>query len=555
MSLSDSLKPYLKAALVADSLSLGAHWVYNQSKIARTFPDGIYTLTAPLSNYHKGKQAGDFTHYGDQAYWLQLFIDQAKGFNLDSWKSYWLENISNYTGYIDSASKDTAATSADSPSTSNDLAGAARIAALLDLDNSLEDTVAAARVQTQMTHGDSNVIDSAEFFVRAAFAVRAGSDFITALDHAAQTGDYQTLVAADFLVTAKNASAADHLTVAAEMGLTCHFPEAFPLALYYLIHHGDSFTDCISKNTLAGGDSSARAMLIALLFAARDQNLADTIDPLADQFNIESSASSQEAPKQQVATTPGSHQVAIPSPSGALSGVIEIPVGDIDAYAIFAHCFTCGKDYLPEKKITQGLAKNGIATLRIDFSGLGKSSGKFEDSSFLTNIEDIEIAAKWLNEHYQSPSLLVGHSLGGTASLAVASKIPSVQAIATVGSPADPSHILHMLGDHLEEIAQNGKADVSFAGRIFTVSQRFVDDVRSYDYVKNLNELDGHKLIMHSTSDQTVELKNAGEIYTHLKHPKSFVALDGADHLLTDSADVEYTANIIALWARKNLNK
>lgn len=335
------------------------------------------------------------------------------------------------------------------------------------------------------------------------------------------------------------------------MGLTCHFPEAFPLTLYYAIHHGANFAECISKNALAGGDSSARAMLLALLFVAREKNILETLDSLANQLNLETSNSEAQ---QEIQTSPGSHKVEIPSPLGTLAGVIEIPKGEIHAYAIFAHCFTCGKDFLPEKKITQGLAKNGIATLRIDFSGLGKSSGEFKDSSFLTNVEDIKVAADWLNNHYRPPSLLVGHSLGGTAVLAVASQIKSVQAIATLGSPADPAHILHMLEDNLAEIEQRGSAQVSFTGRTFTVSQRFVDDVRSYDHVKNLNKLSGHKLIMHSTVDNIVDLKNAVEIYTHLKHPKSFIALDGAHHLLTDGNDASYAADVIALWARKNIS-
>lgn len=555
MPLTQPLKPYLKAALVADSLSLGAHWVYNQSKIARTFPDGIYTLSSPLSAYHKGKTAGDFTHYGDQAYWLQLSIEKANSFDLENWKSHWLEKMASYKGYIDSATKDTIATSAASPSSSNDLAGATRIAALLDIDASLEVTVSAARAQTQMTHGDDHVVDSAEFFIRTLFAVREGSNFTSAIDHAANTGAYQTLAPADFIQAAKSAAPDDHLAVATTMGLTCHFPEAFPLSLYYAIHHGDSFANCISKNALAGGDSSARAMFLALLFVARDANILETIDPLASQLNIGTAPTPQTQTELAPPNSPGSHSVKIPLPTGNLAGVIEIPEGEIHAYAIFAHCFTCGKDFLPEKKITQGLAANGIATLRIDFSGLGKSSGDFKDSSFLTNIEDIKIAANWLDQLYQKPSLLVGHSLGGTAVLAVASQIPSIQAIATVGSPADPSHILHMFEDHLDEIKQNGSAQVSFAGRMFTVSQRFVDDVCSYDHVKHLNELDGHKLIMHSTNDQTVDLKNAGEIYTHLKHPKSFFALNQVDHLLTAPDDAKYVANVIGLWARKNIIK
>ncbi|MGJ8657556.1 MAG: alpha/beta fold hydrolase [Akkermansiaceae bacterium] len=549
----NTLAPYLKAALVADSLSLGSHWIYNQAKIARSYPNGIHSLTPPLAPYHKGKIAGDLTHYGDQTIWLQDSIAQNNQYSPEAWKSLWLERITSYSGYKDSASNDTLKQAALSPSNSNDLAGASRIAPILDLNLPLEETVLAARSQTLLTHGDLNVVDSSEFFVRTIFAVREGSDFTSAIEHAAQSGNYQTLTPADHIENAKNSSPTEHLEVATAMGLTCHFPEAFPLTLYYAIHHGDNFDGCLSKNALAGGDNSARAMLLALLFVARDQHVHQTINPLANQLNLITSSSTQAQPEQEIHTTPGSHSVEIPSPHGILAGVIEIPEGQIQSYAIFAHCFTCGKDYLPEKKITQGLAKNGIATLRIDFSGIGKSSGEFENSSFLTNIEDIITAADWLKTHYLAPSILVGHSLGGTAALAVASKIASVQAIATIGSPADPAHILHMLEEHLPEIEQNGTAQVPFAGRTFTVSRRFVDDVRSYDHVNTLKALKGHKLILHSTVDSVVELKNAGEIYTHLQHPKSFVALDGADHLLTNHNDAKFAADIIALWAQKNL--
>jgi len=540
---------YHLAALVADSLSLGSHWIYNQSKITRTFPEGITELTAPLANYHAGKKAGDFTHYGDQTIWLSQAIAESNNYDHDTWKSQWLTNMSGYSGYKDSATNDSYANQANQPSTSNDLAGASRIAPLLDLNSPLEQTVANARAQTQLTHGDINVIESAEFFVRAIYAVRDGASFADAFQTAAQTGQYTSLNPTAHLAVATQADPTEHLKVAAAMGLTCHFPEAFPLTLYYAIHHGQSFAQCISQNALAGGDNSARAMLLALLFVARG-HAADiaTIENLSSKLNLTDQPSTTSEP---MTFTPGSHSLSIDGPNGTLAGIIEIPDGEIKICAIFAHCFTCGKDYLPEKKITQALAKNGIATLRVDFSGLGKSSGKFEDSSFLTNVEDIYAAADWLKANLLSPHLLVGHSLGGTAVLAAAGNIPEVQAVATIGSPADPAHILHMLEDHLDEISQQGQANVKLAGRDFTVSQKFVDDVRSYDHIATLNALTGHKLIMHSPTDETVELKNAGEIYSQLKHPKSFIALDGANHLLTANIDAEFAANMIATWAQK----
>lgn len=535
---------FARAALVADSLSLGPHWIYNQAKITRSFPDGVFALTDPLANYHAGKTAGDLTHYGDQTRWLDDLVLREKTYTEESWKSHWLEKMKNYTGYQDGASKETLTSNGTSLSSSNDLAGASRIAPLFDLGLSLDDTIAAARSQTQLTHGDANVVDSAEFFVRAVFAISSGVGFSKAFTIAV-SGDYTQLDPQPFLEQATNADSNNHLQVAAKTGLTCHFPEAFPLTLYYAIHHGENFKDCISMNALAGGDTSARAMLLAVLFAARD---SDVGADLASDLKLTSSPDHAK-----IDLTPGSHNLQIDGPNGKLAGVLEIPEtpSEITHCAIFAHCFTCGKDYLPEKRVTQALAKHGIATLRIDFAGIGKSEGQFEDSSFLTNIDDIYAAADWLRDHLTAPQLLVGHSLGGTAVLAAAGNIPEVQAVATIGSPADPAHILHMLDGHLDEIEREGKADVKLAGRKFTVSQKFVDDVRSYDYIATLNALDGHKLIMHSPTDEIVELKNAGQIYSQLQHPKSFIALADANHLLTTEADANYAAQMIAIWASK----
>ena len=540
---------YYVATFVADSLSLGSHWIYNQSKIARAFPDGIKELTAPLSNFHQGKSAGEGTHYGDQMAWLQQHLEEHKQYDHEAWKATWLKRAGTYAGYKDAATNETMASQAETPSNSNDLGGASRIAPLFDLGADLEETVTNAKAQTQLTHGDINVIESAEFFTRAVYAIKAGASFVDAFQTAAETGSYSSLNPLDHLQAAKEADPNDHLAVAAGMGLTCHFPEAFPLTLYYAIHHGASYAECISQNSLAGGDNSARAMILAFLFVARGESTdLAAIDVLAQNLKP---VSDTPAPIEPIALTPGSHKVDIEGPNGTLAGVIEIPEGEIQICAIFAHCFTCGKDFLPEKKITQALAKNGIATLRVDFSGLGKSGGKFEDSSFLTNVDDIYAAAHWLETNLQAPKLLVGHSLGGAAVLAASGNIASVQAVSTIGAPADPAHILHMLEEKLSEIEEKGIAVVKLAGRDFTIGRKFVDDVRNYDYIANLNSLPGHKLIMHSPSDDVVALKNAGEIYSALKHPKSFIALDGAAHLLTGEDDAKFAASMIAMWAGK----
>jgi len=288
-----TLAPYLKATLVADSLSLGPHWVYNQDKLARSYPNGVISLTPPLSQYHGSKVAGDFTHFGDQMLWLSESIAQSDGYNASEWKSYWEKRMSVYSGYIDSASKESLAKS--SPSSSNDLSGASRIAPLLDLNLDLNTTIEYARSQTQLTHGDLSVVEAAEFFTRAAFALKAGSGFYEALQIAAEAGKYQALRPLVHLAAAQEANTNDHLSVATSMGLTCHLPEAFPLTLYYAIHHSSNFSECISLNALAGGDTSARAMLLALLFAARDGGDEATINQLAQQLNTPES--SEEIPK------------------------------------------------------------------------------------------------------------------------------------------------------------------------------------------------------------------------------------------------------------------
>lgn len=541
---------FTRAALVADALSLGSHWVYNQSKLTRTFPEGIYDLTDPLAQYHKGKTAGDFTHYGDQTLWLYTFIQKNKGYSAEQWKEDWVSNMTNYSGYKDSASNETLS---GKQSGSNDLAGASRIGPLLDLGLPVDDAVVAARSQTVMTHGDVGVSDAAEYFVRAVYAIKGGSSFGEAFSEAIETGSYAELDVEGALVAARGADAEGHLKVATEMGITCHLPEAFPLALYYAFHHGDNFADCISMNNLAGGDNSARGMLLALLFVARDGDVGGSH---FDNLNL-SSASPSANLEEDLDLSPGSHHVQVAGPNGVLSGIIEVPElreGQVLTTAVFAHCFTCGKDFLPEKKVTTALAGHGIATLRIDFSGLGKSAGAFEDSSFLTNLEDIYAAADWLRSNLCAPSLLVGHSLGGAAVLAAASNMEEIQAVATIGAPADPAHVLHLIGD-VTEIEKNGKAEVSLGGRKFTVSKRFLDDIRDYDYVANLNALAGHKLIMHSPTDGVVELKNAGEIYSNLQHPKSFMALADAHHLLTNPGDAEYVAQLISVWADKVITK
>ena len=293
-----SRSPYTHAALVADALSLGPHWIYNQSKIARLYPDGVTDFTDPESQYHPNRKAGQFTHYGDQTAWLGDLLASGEGYDLDRWRRLWTSRMKDYDGFLDGASKDTLATDSLSPSSSNDLAGASRIAPLLDLGLSLDETITAARSQTSLTHGDPGVIDAAEFFVRSVFAIRDGLSISEAFDRAAAEGSYEELDPAAMLNQARQADPDDVMAEAGRLGLTCHNPEAFPLTLYLALLPGSNFRDTISLNGLAGGDTSARAMLLALLFAARDG--APDIDlPPAD------------GPS---AMTPGSHRIEIPGP-------------------------------------------------------------------------------------------------------------------------------------------------------------------------------------------------------------------------------------------------
>lgn len=541
------MKKFLQAVVVSDALSLGSHWIYNQAKIARLYPDGVKTFADPGSAYHPGKSAGDLTHYGQQVMILADSLEKRAGFSPDGWRQDWLEGMKDFSGYMDGASRETIASGGISASPSNDLAGSTRIGPILDLEISLDEKISAAREQTALTHGDIDVIDSAEFIVRAVNAIEGGADFSSAFDQAAAEGNYQSLNAKDSLALARS-QGDDFLAVGQALGLTCHFPEAFPLALYLALRPDATFASAISENALAGGDTSARAMVLAVFFAARDGAVGQDYSD-----GLKTVSSSQALP---VANTyqVGSNSVTLNYEGKVLAGVLEMPEGEVVATAIFAHCFTCGKDFLPGARVSRGLASRGIATLRIDFSGLGQSEGKFEDSSFITNVDDLVYAAEWLTNKLCPPSLLVGHSLGGAAVLAASAKIDSIKAVSTIGAPSDPGHVTHMFEDNIEKIKSEGKAEVRLAGRPFVIGERFISDIEKYDQRAVLSSLRGiDVLVMHAPDDDVVGIKNAGDIYTALNHPKSFISLAGADHLLTKPEDAEYVAELIRVWAKRVL--
>ena len=235
-----------------------------------------------------------------------------------------------------------------------------------------------------------------------------------------------------------------------------------------------------------------------------------------------------------------------------LAARLEMPVDKrIYAYALFAHCFTCSKNLMAVTHISRALTARGIAVLRFDFTGLGESEGDFEDTNFSSNVSDLIAAANYLEEHYQQAQIIIGHSLGGAAVLMAAAQLKYIKAIATIGAPADPTHVTHLFQNSIEQIESTGKAEVSLGGRPFTIKKQFVNDLAEYEKSGVIKELRRPLLIMHSPQDDVVDIKNAEKIYVSAMHPKSYVSLDGADHLLTNKGDAAYVGQVIAAWASR----
>ncbi|NBB93366.1 MAG: alpha/beta fold hydrolase [Gammaproteobacteria bacterium] len=238
-----------------------------------------------------------------------------------------------------------------------------------------------------------------------------------------------------------------------------------------------------------------------------------------------------------------------------LVGDLELPPGGrFHATALFAHCFTCGRDIRGAREISRALAEAGIAVLRFDFTGLGESEGEFADTTFSSNLDDLEDAAAFLADTLEAPQLLVGHSLGGAAVLAVAGRLPSTRAVATLAAPSSPTNVLRHFDEHLDEIMRSGSAEVELAGRSFRIRSDFVEDARSHDLEARLDRLDRALLVLHSPLDETVSIEHAQRIFSAARHPKSFISLDRADHLLTREPDARYAAGVIAAWAGRFLD-
>ncbi len=238
-----------------------------------------------------------------------------------------------------------------------------------------------------------------------------------------------------------------------------------------------------------------------------------------------------------------------------LVGRLELPANQHPHnYALFAHCFTCNKNLSAIKNIGRALTSNGFGVLRFDFTGLGESEGDFTNTNFSGNIEDLIAAADYLKENFNAPTLLIGHSLGGAAAIYAAAKVSSIKAVATVGAPSSPTHVQHLLKSSLDEIELNGKAVVNLSGRDFTIKKQFLDDLQNQTLSATLKTLRKPILIMHSPQDKTVGVKNAEELYRAAHHPKSFISLDGADHLLMNKKDSVYVGEVISGWAKRYLD-
>ncbi len=235
----------------------------------------------------------------------------------------------------------------------------------------------------------------------------------------------------------------------------------------------------------------------------------------------------------------------------SIAGLLEMPDSNPRAFALFAHCFTCGKDIAAASRIARALVARGYGVLRFDFTGLGSSDGDFANSGFSSNVADLLHAADYLRQRYRAPALLIGHSLGGAAVLAAAGGVPEAVGVVTIGAPADPEHVTKQFACDVEAIRRDGVAEVSLAGRPFTIKKQFLDDLAEQNQPENIAALKKALLLFHSPVDRTVPVSEAEKIYRTAKHPKSFVSLGDADHLLSRAGDAEYVAATIAAWSTR----
>jgi uncharacterized OsmC-like protein/alpha-beta hydrolase superfamily lysophospholipase len=249
-----------------------------------------------------------------------------------------------------------------------------------------------------------------------------------------------------------------------------------------------------------------------------------------------------------------SKTIRFPASAGhELAARLELPAGEPRAYAIFAHCFTCSKDSKAAAYISQALAGRGIAVLRFDFTGLGMSGGDFSDSNFSSNISDLLAASRYLRENFRPPQILIGHSLGGAAVLAAAAQVPEARAVATLAAPYEPQHVARLI--EKDAVVRDGEAQVDIGGRPFLIRRQFLEDLERHDAASTIRSLNKALLILHSPRDTIVNIDHASKIFMAARHPKSFVSLDNADHLLTRAEDAAYAAEVLCAWASRYLEK
>jgi esterase/lipase len=234
---------------------------------------------------------------------------------------------------------------------------------------------------------------------------------------------------------------------------------------------------------------------------------------------------------------------------------LEKPQGETNSYALYAHCFTCSKEVAAAVRVSRSLAEKGVATLRFDFSGIGSSEGNFANTTFTSDIEDVHSAAKFLRDNYEAPKLLIGHSLGGAAVLGAAGDISEVKAVATIGAPSEPEHVQHLFESELGKICATGEAEVLLGPQRLTITKAFVEDISQYSLKERIANMKKALLVLHSPTDSMVGVENAQEIFVAAKHPKSFISLDGADHLLTKKEGLFRTSRGVALRLGKGYSK
>lgn len=237
-----------------------------------------------------------------------------------------------------------------------------------------------------------------------------------------------------------------------------------------------------------------------------------------------------------------------------LAARLDSPDRSTRAYALFAHCFTCSKDIFAASRIAAELTEQGVAVLRFDFTGLGASEGEFANTNFTSNVDDLVAAYEFMASEYAAPRVLIGHSLGGAAVLVAAGQMPDVQAVCTIGAPSDPDHVKHNFSSAIKEIESEGEAEVELVGRSFRIRRQFLDDIANQNVSAATGKLHKALLIFHSPVDQTVGIDNAAAIYKAARHPKSFISLDDADHLLSRKSDAVYVASVISAWSRRYID-